>query len=62
MAISSCRELTAFVALVESVNKSNWVQTTPDQGYFAAIRIYSPKEAVFDGSWKLGDIVEIEMR
>ncbi len=46
----------------ESVNKSNWVQTTPDQGYFAAIRIYSPKEAVFDGSWKLGDIVEIEMR
>ncbi len=41
----------------KAVNKSNWVQTVPDKGWFTAIRVYSPKKAIFDGSWKLlGDI------
>lgn len=28
--------------------ESNWVQTIPDEGWFAAVRIYSPTDVAFD--------------
>jgi len=37
----------------------NWIQTTPGQGWWSAIRLYGPQQPVFDGTWKLGDIVEV---
>jgi len=36
---------------------SNWVQTIPDQHWFAYFRLYGPLESHFDRSWRLDDIV-----
>jgi hypothetical protein len=40
--------------------ESNWVQTIPEKGWFPMVRLYGPKKPAFDGSWKLGDIVELK--
>lgn len=40
--------------------ESNWVETIPGQGWFTAVRIYSPTDVAFDGTWKLGDIMAIK--
>ena len=40
--------------------ESNWVQTIPGRGWFTAVRIYSPTEVAFDGTWRLGDIMVIK--
>jgi hypothetical protein len=40
--------------------ESNWVQTIPNSGWFATVRLYGPKKEVFDGSWKLSDIKKVE--
>ena len=40
--------------------ESNWVQTIPNSGWFATVRLYGPKKEVFDGSWKLSDINKAE--
>jgi hypothetical protein len=32
-----------------------WIQTLPDRGWFAYIRIYGPQAPAFDGTWKPGD-------
>ncbi len=34
---------------------SAWIQTLPDRGWFAYMRIYGPEQPAFDGSWKPGD-------
>jgi hypothetical protein len=39
--------------------ESNWIQTMPGKGWFTALRLYSPLEAFFDKSWKVGEIEEI---
>ena len=36
--------------------ESNWVQTIPGQGFFVMFRLYGLLEAVFDGTWELGDL------
>lgn len=36
--------------------ESNWVKTLPGKGWFAYFRAYSPTEAFFDKTWKLGDL------
>jgi hypothetical protein len=36
--------------------RANWIQTTPDTGWFAIVRLYGPEEAWFEGSWKPGDV------
>jgi hypothetical protein len=36
--------------------KRNWLRTMPGDGYFVIFRLYSPKQAFFDQSWKPGDI------
>jgi len=38
-----------------------WIKTIPGIGWWSAFRIYGPKAAAFDGTWKLNDYVEIEM-
>ena len=36
--------------------ESNWIQTVPGKGWFTIIRLYSPLQAFFDKSWKVGEI------
>ena len=40
--------------------ESNWVQTMPGKGWFTALRLYSPLDAFFDKSWRVGEIVPID--
>jgi hypothetical protein len=35
--------------------EARWIKTAPGRGWFAYIRIYGPKQAAFDKSWKPGD-------
>jgi hypothetical protein len=37
----------------------NWVQTVQGKGYFVLLRLYSPKKAFFDQSWKPSDFERI---
>ena len=41
------------------VPDGNWIQTDPDKGFFAILRLYSPLQPFFDKSWQLGEIEEI---
>ena len=34
----------------------NWIQTVPGKGFYPMFRFYSPKEGLFDGTWKLPDV------
>jgi hypothetical protein len=36
-------------------HEANWVQTNPDEGWFAYFRFYGPTEPFFDKSWALPD-------
>jgi hypothetical protein len=37
----------------------NWLATAPGRGFFAILRLYAPKQAAIDGSWKPGDIERV---
>ncbi len=39
----------------EDSDTSAWIQTLPNQGWFAYIRIYGPEQPAFDGTWRPGD-------
>ena len=43
----------------KGVARGNWIQTDPKKGWFIMLRLYSPTEAFFDGSWKPGDFEKI---
>jgi len=36
--------------------ESNWIETVPGQGYYPMFRFYTPKEGLFDGTWKMPDV------
>jgi len=36
--------------------ESNWIETVPGKGFYPMFRFYSPKEGLFDGTWKLPDV------
>jgi hypothetical protein len=36
-------------------HESNWVQTVPNKGWNVLLRLYSPKQAWFDKTWKPGE-------
>ena len=36
--------------------ESNWIETLPGKGFYPFFRFYSPKEGVFDGTWKMPDV------
>lgn len=40
--------------------EANWVATVSGRGFFAIIRLYSPTEGAFDGSWKPSDFEEVK--
>lgn len=40
--------------------EANWIKTLPNKGWFIYFRWYSPTEAFFDKSWKLGDIEKVK--
>lgn len=37
----------------------NWIQTDPDTGWFAILRMYNPLPAFFDKTWRPSEIVEV---
>lgn len=37
----------------------NWLATIPDKGWFTIFRLYGPKQAFFDQTWKLNDIEKV---
>lgn len=37
----------------------NWIATLPGKGFFTILRLYGPKKAFFDKSWKPGDLEKI---
>lgn len=41
----------------KDVARGNWVQTLPDRGWFAMLRLYSPTPPFFEKSWKPGDVI-----
>ena len=36
--------------------EANWIETLPGRGFYPMMRFYTPKEGLFDGSWKLPDV------
>jgi hypothetical protein len=38
----------------------NWIRTVPDKAYFEILRLYGPKKAFFDKTWKPSDIEPIK--
>ena len=49
-----------FGAKAPAGKEKNWLATVPGRGFFAIIRLYSPTEGAFDGSWKPSDFVEMK--
>ncbi|TLX72457.1 DUF1254 domain-containing protein [Labilibacter sediminis] len=39
--------------------EKNWIPTTPNQGFFAYLRLYAPLEPYFERTWALPDIEKI---
>jgi hypothetical protein len=40
----------------------NWIQTDPDTGWFAILRMYNPLPAFFDKTWRPSEIVEVRSK
>ena len=38
----------------------NWLATLPDKGFFVVFRLYGPKQAFYDETWKLPDIEKLK--
>jgi hypothetical protein len=45
-----------FAPTAPAGSESNWIQTVPGKGFYPMLRFYTPKEGVFDGTWKLPDV------
>jgi hypothetical protein len=45
-----------FAPKAPAGSESNWIETVPDKGFYPMVRFYSPKEGLFDGTWKLPDV------
>ena len=40
--------------------ESNWVETVAGKAWYPMLRFYSPKEGLFDGTWKLPDVERVD--
>ncbi|PZV37833.1 DUF1254 domain-containing protein [Mesorhizobium kowhaii] len=40
--------------------EANWIETVPGKGFYPFFRFYTPKEGLFDGTWKLPDVEEMK--
>jgi hypothetical protein len=38
----------------------NWMRTIGERGFFVILRLYGPKQAFFDQTWKPGDLVKTQ--
>ena len=45
-----------FAPTAPAGQESNWIQTVAGKGFYPMMRFYSPKEGLFDGTWKLADV------
>jgi hypothetical protein len=45
---------------IQQGKETNWIQTNPEEYWFAYLRLYAPTEAYFDRSWPVNDIQLIE--
>ena len=41
---------------------ANWIETVPNKGWFAIIRLYGPLKPWFNQRWKPGDITKIKQK
>ncbi|MNP76779.1 hypothetical protein D3C76_1740800 [compost metagenome] len=41
-------------------HEDNWVPTKPGTQWFTMFRFYGPDQALFDKSWKMTDIEQVE--
>jgi hypothetical protein len=39
--------------------ENNWVQSNPEKGFFAYLRLYGPLESFYDKSWKMPDVKKV---
>jgi hypothetical protein len=46
--------------LPDGAPKSNYLRTVPGKGWFTLLRLYSPKKAFFDQTWRPGDFEKIK--
>jgi hypothetical protein len=44
----------------DEVSPSNWIQTDPDKGWFAILRLYSPLQPFFDKTWRPGEFEPVQ--
>jgi len=44
-----------FGAKAPEGKEANWIQTVPEKGWFAALRLYGPLEPWFDKTWRPGE-------
>jgi hypothetical protein len=44
----------------DGVPEGNWIQTDPERGFFAILRLYSPLQGFFDKTWRVGEIQQAE--
>lgn len=44
----------------EGVARGNWIQTSPDKGWFTILRLYSPLPSFFDKSWQPTEIQPVD--
>jgi hypothetical protein len=49
-----------FAAKAPAGQESNWIETVPGKGFYPMMRFYSPKEGLFDGTWKLPDVEAVK--
>jgi hypothetical protein len=42
------------------VPDGNWIQTAPEKGFFAILRLYSPLQPFFDKSWQVGELEPVK--
>ena len=44
----------------EGVARGNWIQTSPEKGWFTILRLYSPLEPFFTKEWRPSEIEPVE--
>ena len=49
-----------FAPKAPAGQESNWIETVPGKGFYPMMRFYSPKEGLFDGTWKLPDVEAVK--
>jgi hypothetical protein len=45
-----------FGPVAPAGQESNWTETVPGRGFYPMLRLYSPTEPLFDGTWALPDV------